>query len=390
MKVLWTIFLLLIFIFSGIPANLYAEEEDTDGPKIRLTAVEPGEKEVIIKGFAEDGQSNIKFMFYRMELWNVPSSEVSVKPEDGKLDEKREEFTLSVSLPEDDNGVYIAIFDEADNLSALKVDMYKREDYFGYLTYLSPSALAFDCIEHDDVFKIYYPSNMDTSIITAVTEKMSSLKKLTQENFGMKYYDAIHILLYYPLNEGYATFSDYRGEIYNRVFTFPLEVNTPEDVKKMTWTLDGWIPHELGDHSTRRYFTDEFECGWLSEGIGDLLEYLYQKENYPGHSSEVYMGRIELFKENSGDVKTVNLLDGEWGHEYYLCSVAFIADIYKKHGTGIFKELFKEYNNYSEASLPNDEAIKIFSEILGYDIRPVLENYSTEEAIKVLGEFSKE
>jgi len=90
MKVLWTIFLLLIFIFSGIPANLYAEEEDTDGPKIRLTAVEPGEKEVIIKGFAEDGQSNIKFMFYRMELWNVPSSEVSVKPEDGKLDEKRE------------------------------------------------------------------------------------------------------------------------------------------------------------------------------------------------------------------------------------------------------------------------------------------------------------
>jgi len=49
-----------------------------------------------------------------------------------------------------------------------------------------------------------------------------------------------------------------------------------------------------------------------------------------------------------------------------------------------------EYNNYSEASLPNDEAIKIFSEILGYDIRPVLENYSTEEAIKVLGEFSRE
>lgn len=386
--------LIFLLLLSYCITTVYSQEitgqEDNKGPVIRFTRIEAAGEEIIVEGYTVDNKSNITFIGHTQG--QLPDYK-EIDPLDGLYDEMEEEFSFSVPKPKEwkDEEFYVKITDEFHNVSYGKISMYVRDggEYFGYLTYLSESALDYEYKDYEDIFRIYYSPDTAPEIVDEVLNKMSDLKSLADKEFGMKYYDEIHILIFNPLEVEKATFNDYRGIIENDIFTFPVPTSSLSELKEWSWVLDNWISHELGDHSTRHYFSNEWECRWLSEGMGDLLNYLFVKEIYPEEARKIYKARIDIFRENCDNIKTVNLICGDWGHEYYLCSVAFAADIYKKHGTEIFKKVYEEYNKYPRESLSNEEALKIFSEVVGYDVVPVLENYSTEEAIEILEEFSE-
>ncbi len=384
-----TIFFLFLIIFHTFV--LAQDIESNIGPVIRFTNIESRDNKLFIEGYTFEEEGLIKSIFYTAKNYSI--SLIPVEAADGKYDSKNETFAFSIPLPSDQRSdiisVFLMVFDDKNNGSSAIVDFCNRGDYTDYTLYLSKSALNLNFIDVDDIFRIYYTPNVEQIVITEVQKKMSSLKNLVDSYWGFKYTAKIHILLCNPIKDDKATFKYYRGLSECDILTFPVPVKTIDSVKNYNFVLDSWIPHELGDYSTRHYFKNEFAARWLSEGIGDLTSYLYLKTYHPEIAKEkVFRIRISMMEDKT-DVKTVNLLDGKWGTEYYLCSLAFIVDIYKGHGLEVFKKLFNQLNSYPRNGVTGEDARHMFSQILEQDINPVLTDFSTDEAIKILENVEK-
>lgn len=360
------------------------DKKDTRGPAIRLTKIEAKDGKIHIEGYTTDSQSRIKSVTYRENS----GEKKEVAPVDGKFDSNSEQFAFEFPLTDKNGNLFLQITDEFDNVSELKIVLTPvRNNEIFYVTYMSPPALDIKDDNFDN-FTVYSTPDTDPLAAKKTKEKLTALKNIADEYLGMKNYAQIPVLIYNPQNPDRATFNQYRGTIENNIFTFPLPVKSPADFTNSNYTIDDWIPHELGDHTVRNYFANyksNFNSPrWLSEGIGDLLKFLYQKKFYPQVANAcAYGSRVKL----SDAVNTnynINLIDGQWDSKHYLCSAAFVAEIVQRHGTGAFKKLFAELDKYPKEERSQDLAIQLLSEITGEDIRAIITNYSTDKAIRVL------
>lgn len=255
-----TIISLIIILFAVQLTVFATERKDTTGPVVRLTKFEKSGNNICIEGYASDSENIINKINYILAVRDINVCPIGnykeISPADGKFDGRIENFSLIIPVPEHDRTLFITIFDEAKNSSVIKICIHKRGEKVSYITYLSKSALNFNYKDYEDIFRIYYSSDIDGYALTEVIKKMSLLKKMSDENIGFKfkYYKKICILLYNPTKDEEVTFSEYRGVIEEDIFTFPFPVKTIEIVKNYNWVLDEWIPHELADHSMRIYF----------------------------------------------------------------------------------------------------------------------------------------
>lgn len=369
---------------------------DALGPKMRLTKVEVNAKTCLIEGYAHDAESDIRSIGRNVSRRTAEPYGLkyeNVEAVDGKLDSRREAFSVRVRLPLELSSprlrthvVTLKAEDSSGNASYLRVDSYAGYDHgFHYLTYLSADALRAGKTSFDN-FVIHHTAGVSRSALKRVRKKLRRLRKVAEKNFGFKVYDPQHLLLYGSSAEETATFGEYRGIIEQGVFTFPIDASIPSRLSSFHGTLDTWMPHELGDHSTRAYTPAE-NIRWLAEGVGERLKYLYLRRYYPKMAKARAVSRVSIHRDHSGRMRTVDMLDGKWGPAYYLCSAGLVADIAKRRGDKTFKKLFSRLNGYPKNALTGKRVREVLSDLLGEDVTPRVRGCSTEAAAKTLEEL---
>jgi len=381
---------LLFFLLSLHTAVLAVDKQELSGPAIRFTHIEARDSKIFIEGFTFDEAFPVKAVVYTLN--KSPEALNTIEPVDRIYDSKNEKFVISIPFPSGgDWDIYVSIkvYNSADKSSSADVDIFKRKDYTGYFTYLSNSALGLNFADCGDVFRIYYTPSIDGETVAEARKKLNAAKEMAENCFNFKYPDKIYAVLYNPDKDEVPTYKNYRGTSRNGVLTFPVEIRSIDEVRQYNYYLDSRMPHELGDLSVRNYLKDELSCLWFSEGFGDLNAYLFMKKYYPDDYKRRYQDRINSFKESNCDMKSINLLEAKWYPEFYLCSSAFVADLYKKHGTEFFRKLFGKLNKFSLNEAEEKDLILIMSQIVGKDINPVITNFSPDESVKILENIDK-
>jgi hypothetical protein len=389
-------YIAIIFIFAILSGISYAQEIKTDrnksGPVIRIKKVKSEGGVVYVEGYTSHPDSNIKNISYALsDLWDInkvpPGKFTFLNPSD--IDSSGNIKKIFISFPESpkDIQLFIKVNDKEGNISNARLYLYVRNKKLNYLVYLSKSALGFN-FKKSENFHIYYSYNVDISSVSEVENKVINFKKIAKVDFGIKYYDDFLILLYNPLKDSVATFQYFRGFPEDELLTFSVKAQTIDDVRNYNYNLDNSMPHEFGDHCTRNYFANGFNNTWISEGIGDLLTYIYLKKYYPEKSMERYKMRIDNFINSKSDIKKINLIDNpDRGYDYLLSSAAFVGDIYYDREMTVFKKLYEKLNSLPKGEIKDEQVIKILGDLLGKDIIPLLSNFSTEEAINILKKF---
>lgn len=355
---------------------------DLRGPLIRLSSISLTRSALEFEGYAEDAASDIAS--FALRAAGDPAGTYSAVPAlDWEFDSSMEGFSIAVQNPQS-GSLRFRIRDAFGNESVLRLELTVRPDYQGYVLYLSTDALG-AAEEGFDNFTIYYTSSVPTAHLKETRERLLSLKQVADQNLGFKNYHPTRVMLYMPGEA--ATFKYFRGHDLGGVFTFPIPAPSVAP-GKFNSTLDAWIPHELGDWSTRDYANTSL-IRWLSEGTGDYLAHLYTKRYFP-EESHSYLARVEIFKGMYGEQDMqVNLLDGKFGPQYYLCSVAHVFGIAKAHGPSVLHELFSSLNLYAPEAATEAAARKILGTLTGRDITAEISAFSTAQAIKTLEDFDK-
>jgi len=372
----------LLFVRTVVPA---ADKDYIAGPAIRFTNIDAKDGKVFIEGFTFDKKFPVKSISYTIDKSSEPSN--IIEPVDKIYDSKNEKFVISIPFPSNgdwDMYVSIKVYNSANTCSSADVDIFKRKDYTGYFTYLSNSALSLNFVDCGDVFRIYYTTSIDKETVTEAQKKLTSAKEMIEGYFNFKYPDKVYAVLYNPVKDEVPTYKNYRGIARNDILTFPVEIKSIDDMKHYNYYLDSRMPHELGDLSLRNYFKDELSCVWFSEGFGDLAAYLFMQKYYPDDYKRRYQDRINSFKESNCDMKSINLLEAKWYPEFYLCSSAFVANIYKEYGTEFFRKLFRQLNKFPLNGAEEKDLILIISQLLRKDINTLVTNFSPDEAVKIL------
>lgn len=377
--------LLLFFLLFVQTVVLALEKQDVSGPAIRFTNIEARDSKIFIEGFTFDEKFPVKAILYTIDKSLEALS--NIEPVDGIYDSKNEKFIISIDFPSNsdwDMYVSIKVYNSVNESSSADVDIFKRKDRTGYFTYLSNSALSLNFIDCGDVFRIYYTPSIDKEAVEEAQKKLKAAKEMTDSNFNFKYPDKVYAVLYNPDKDEVPTYKNYRGTSRNGILTFPVEIRSLDEIKHYNYYLDSRMPHELGDLSVRNYLKDELSCLWFSEGFGDLTAYLFMKKYYRDDYKIRYQERIKSFKESNSNMKSINFLESKWYPDFYLCSSAFVADIYKEHGTEFFRKLFRKLNSFPVNGAEEKDLILIMSQILGKDINPVITDFSTDKAVKIL------
>lgn len=376
---------LLFFLLFVRTVVLAADKDYLSGPAIRFTNIEARDSKIFIEGFTFDENFPVKAITYTID--KSPEALNTIEPVDKIYDSKNEKFVISIPFPSNgdwDIYVTIKVYNSANKGSSADVDIFKRKDYTGYFTYLSNSALSLNFVDCGDVFRIYYTSSIDKETVAEAQKKLTSAKEMIEGYFNFKYPDKVYAVLYNPVKDEVPTYKNYRGTERNGVLTFPVEIKSFDEVKQYNYYLDSRMPHELGDLSVRNYFTDELSCVWFSEGFGDLAAYLFMKKYYRDDYKRRYQDRINSFKESNCDLKSINLPEAKLYPEFYLCSSAFVINIYKEHGTEFFRKLFRQLNKFPLNGAEEKDLILIMSQLLGKDINLLITNFSPDEAVKIL------
>lgn len=371
-----------------LTALLTASAAVSAGPAIRLAEVTFGGNRIHLKGRVFDARSGISGVSYVFTPSRDPYEEYLGKPytflpaSDGKYDSSSE--TFSFELPSKNGNVTLKASDTNNNSSYLRLALLVNGKNRMHVVYMSDSAMGLEKTEFAN-FKLYSSPSVPAAASAKVKEKLLNLKGLADEHFGFKAYDPQSIVLYSSDPEDFNTFGNFRGVLEDRIFSFPVKAGDLSEVSAYNSTIDDWIPHELGDHTTRAYSPGGGDkIRWLAEGLGDYLVYLYLGRYFPDLKTQPFITRIELYARRSPVDKKVNLLDGKWGAEYYLCSAAFFLDTASRRGTGVFKELFSRLNGYPENLLNESAAREILGKITGEDITTAVTVASTSKAIDVI------
>ncbi|MFC1679065.1 hypothetical protein ACFL2T_02515 [Elusimicrobiota bacterium] len=366
---------------------------DRTGPLLRLTRVEIDGDRCVLEGYARDADSSIRDVSFSVSRYEGkdlgPDSRAAV-PLDGAFDSATETFSVAVSTPLSRGSpvmsgyiITLRASDASGDASYMQIrGLAGYDGSFDYLTYLSASALGAKKTEFAN-FTLYHTPDVPKRAVAKVREKLMVLRKEAERYFGFKEYDHQSIMLYGAGKDAGPTFGNYRGVIEEGVFSFPLRVTDVSEVSGFHRVLDSWMPHELGDHSTRKYAPGE-NNRWLSEGVGDYLRNIHVEANFPGRGKDQALIRVELFEGNPRQVEKVDLLDGDWSGAHYLCSAAFVVRIVGAHGVEVFKELFSGLNGVSSGELSDARARAGLSELTGEDVTSQLRDCSTKEAVATL------
>lgn len=369
-----------------ITSNTPEPQGAADGPLMRLAEVSFNGNKIAIKGRAFSGRSGIAGIYHAFTATKDPYENYRAETytfmpaSDGEYDSSSETFSLK--LPCKGGNLTLKAVDSSNNASYLRLSLLVNRKSTMHVVYLSASAMGLEKTEFEN-FKLYSSPAVPMAARVKVKEKLLNLRGLADAYFAFKTYDPQAIVLYTSEAEDFNTFSNFRGVLEDGIFSFPVKADDLSEVSEYNSTIDDWIPHELGDHTTRSYSpTGGDKIRWLSEGLGDYLGFIYLNRYFPDLKAQPFVGRVELYADDPP--KKVNLLDGKWGAEYYLCSTAFFLNTASRHGTEAFKKLFTRLNDYPKDLLNESAARKILGEITGEDITAALTGASTGKAIAMI------